>query len=192
MNRRNFIKITAGFASTLFLLPATIRAMSFTDSPVQTNRLRPPGAVPEKLFAGKCIRCGRCVEVCHFHSIKLLDIRAAVFAGTPIITADKTPCYLCMKCTQVCPTGSLKDIPAEKTRMGLAIINRHLCYSWNDNIICKTCYDACPYKEKAIVLDQFRPVVVDDNCLGCGLCCHACPVSNEEGMKAINIEPIYS
>jgi len=36
--------------------------------------LRPPGAVEEKEFLGLCIKCGQCLQVCPYHSIKLADI----------------------------------------------------------------------------------------------------------------------
>ncbi len=192
MKRREFVKIAVSFLPAAFLLPATARAMALVRSPVRVNRLRPPGAVPEEIFAGKCIRCGRCVEVCPYRSIELLDIRAGVFAGTPIIRAEEIPCYLCMKCTQVCPTGTLQKISQEKTRMGLAVVNRHLCYTWQSMTICRTCFDVCPFKEKAITLDQLRPVIMEEYCVGCGICSHACPVTAADGMKAVTIEPIYS
>ncbi len=192
LKRREFVKVVAGGLSATFLLPAAARAMSLVRSPVRTNRLRPPGAVPEEIFAGKCIRCGRCVEVCPYRSIKLLDIRAGVFAGTPIITAEEVPCYLCMKCVEVCPTGTLLKIRQEETRMGIAIINKHTCYTWQSLTICRTCFDVCPYKEQAITLDQLRPVIVEDRCVGCGICTHACPVTAEDGKKAVNIEPIHA
>jgi len=192
LKRREFIKIATGAFSATVLLPAAARAWSLVKSPVGTNRLRPPGAVPEEIFAGKCIRCGRCVEVCPYRSIALLDIRAGIYAGTPIIAAEKIPCYLCMKCVEVCPTGTLLKVRQDETRMGMAVVNKHTCYSWQSLTICRTCFDVCPYKEKAISLDQLRPVVLEDFCVGCGICTHACPVTAEDGEKAITIEPIYA
>ncbi len=192
MKRRDFLKIAATSLSAAVLLPATVRSMALTKSPVETNRLRPPGSVPEEIFAGKCIRCGRCVEVCPYRSIYLLDIRAGIFAGTPLISAEETPCYLCMKCVEVCPTGTLLKIPQNETRMGIAVVNKHICHTWQSLIICRTCFDVCPYKETAITLNQLRPIVLEYSCVGCGICTHACPVTAEDGKKAINIEPIYA
>lgn len=162
------------------------------NSPVTTNCLRPPGAVSEELFPSRCIRCGRCVEVCPYRSIVLLDIRAGVYAGTPVVEVDKIPCYLCMKCVDVCPTGSLKRIEQHQTRMGLAVVNKFDCSAWAGTILCRTCYDKCPYPEKAIRLDQLRPVVDEKWCTGCGLCTHACPVTVKKRGKAINIVPLYA
>ena len=157
-------------------------------SPVKRNNLRPPGAVSEEIFAGKCIRCGRCAEACPYHSIKILDIHYGVYAGTPLIRVEEIPCYLCMKCVEVCPTGTLRKVSQEEVRMGVAVINKRRCVTWLGQALCRTCYNVCPFKEKAIHLDQLRPVVDERFCTGCGLCTHGCPLTP----KAINIEPVYS
>jgi MauM/NapG family ferredoxin protein len=195
ISRRNFLKL----ASPL-LLPAaatgkTEAASILFSSPVKTNLLRPPGAVPEDIFASKCIRCGRCVEVCPYHSIVPGDtLSVGVHAGTPLIDVTRIPCYLCMKCVKVCPTGSLQKIIQAETRMGLAVIDRYACMTWKESgfMLCRTCYNVCPYKEKAIKLDELRPVVQEQFCTGCGICVHGCPVTLKNGKKAINIEPVYS
>ncbi|MBU0910476.1 MAG: 4Fe-4S dicluster domain-containing protein, partial [Proteobacteria bacterium] len=188
----DFLQITVGLSTGLFLLPAPVRAGKFFASPVARNRLRPPGAVPEEIFAGKCIRCGRCVEVCPYKSIVPLDIGNGVYAGTPLVYAETVPCYLCMKCVAVCPTGTLRKISQQETRMGLAVLNRQLCHNWQDQILCRTCYDVCPFKNQAISLEELRPVVHEEACTGCGICTHACPLTAENGDKAINIEPLYA
>ncbi len=191
MNRRDFLLLAVTWGVQL-PVPGALRAKGLLASPVTTNRLRPPGAVPEDLFAGRCIRCGRCVEVCPYHAISLLDIRAGVFAGTPLVAVEQVPCSLCMKCVQVCPTGTLARVSQEETRMGLAVINRFACLAWSGRTLCRTCYDKCPFKDRAIFLEQLHPMIREDACTGCGLCTHACPVTDPQGLKAINIEPIYA
>ena len=174
----------------LFLLgyKGNAQASLFKD-PVTTNHLRPPGAVPEEIFLGKCIRCGRCAEVCSYLSIKMLDARWGVHAGTPLIDVEEIPCYLCMKCVEVCPTGTLQKVKQSEVRMGLAVVNQRQCLSWKGEILCRSCYNACPFKEKAIYMkDQIMPVVDEKYCTGCGLCTKACPTKP----KAININPIYA
>ncbi|MFP7755283.1 4Fe-4S dicluster domain-containing protein [Thermodesulfobacteriota bacterium B35] len=192
MNRRSFlVMLAAACGGAVFAAPAYARP-AFLESPVTRNRLRPPGAVSEDLFAGRCIRCGRCVEVCPYRAIDMLDICAGLFAGTPLLAVEKIPCYLCMKCVLVCPTGTLSPVSQEQTRMGLAVINRFSCLAWSGKTLCRTCYDKCPFKNRAIYLDQLQPVIRADACTGCGLCTHACPVTDPHGDKAVNIEPIYS
>ncbi len=187
--RRNLLK---GTIAAVLMAPVDAVARPFFSSPVSMNRLRPPGAVPEDVFAGKCIRCGRCVEVCPYHSIVPLDARAGVYAGTPLIFAEQIPCYLCMKCVQVCPTGTLRNITQDETRMGLAVIEKYSCITWRGEALCRTCYNVCPFKEKAIHLDQLRPVVDERHCTGCGLCTHGCPITVSPGKKAINVKPLFA
>ena len=191
MKRRSLLTALLSVFSLLTIYTSRSHA-KVLDSPVGTNRLRPPGAVPEEIFPAKCIRCGRCVEVCPYRSIRMLDIRAYVHAGTPLIEAEHIPCYLCMKCVDVCPTGSLTRVSQEDTRMGLALVDKFSCAAWIGTTLCRTCYDKCPFPEKAIRLDQLKPVVETAHCTGCGLCTNACPITLESGLKAINIEPIYA
>lgn len=191
MRRREFLGLLGAGLSSLSLAPGSLAA-KMLESAVTTNRLRPPGGVPEEIFPAKCIRCGRCVEVCPYRCIVMLDIRAGISAGTPLVEVEKIPCYLCMKCVDVCSTGSLQRVRQEDTRMGLAVVNRFLCAAWVGTTLCRTCYDKCPYADRAIRLDQLRPVVDPSVCTGCGLCTNACPVSDPDGKKAVNIEPIFA
>ncbi len=91
-----------------------------------------------------------------------------------------------MKCGEVCPTGTLRPLKPEEVRMGVAVINTRQCVTWRAVALCRTCYNVCPFKEKAIHLDRLRPVVDEKFCTGCGICVHGCPVSP----KAINVEPL--
>jgi len=191
VKRRSFLKLLGAGLSGLALRPQQAGA-ALLRRPVATNRLRPPGAVAEEVFAAKCIRCGRCVEVCPYRSIVMLDIRHGIHAGTPLVEAEKVPCYLCMKCVAVCPTGSLASIRQEETRMGLAVISTYSCLAYEGTTLCRTCYDKCPFVEKAIRLEQLKPVIDERNCTGCGLCTNACPVTTADGKKAVNIEPVYA
>lgn len=189
MKRRAFCTLLGALATAAFWPGVgACRAILF-GSPITTNRLRPPGAVTEELFTGRCIRCGRCVESCPYRCIELLDIRHGLHAGTPLIAVEQIPCYLCMKCVQVCPTGTLRPVAQEATRMGTAVVDTFACVAWSDLALCRTCYDVCPFKGGAIVLDELKPKVVPDACTGCGLCTHGCPITTDKGLKAINITP---
>lgn len=148
----------------------------------------------EHRYPGKCIRCGRCAAVCPYRCIKLLDVRHGLHAGTPVVDVEETACPLCMKCVHVCPTGALTPLAKHDTRMGLAVVDRHSCVSWQEDslLMCRTCYNVCPFPNKAIHMVEYKPVVDENYCTGCGLCTHGCPVKRDKGGKAINIEPIYS
>ena len=46
-------------------------------------------------------------QVCPYGSIEMAHMEQGLLFGTPVIDARKTPCYLCMECPPVCPTGAL-------------------------------------------------------------------------------------
>lgn len=90
------------------------------------NRLRPPGAVDEKKFLALCIKCGQCLQVCPYHSIKLSDFINGHGVGTPYIDANERGCYACsaVPCVLACPSGAL-DHHTEKPediKMGIAVL----------------------------------------------------------------------
>ena len=90
------------------------------------NRLRPPGAVSKKDFLALCIKCGQCLQVCPYHSIKLNDVGKGFGEGTPYIDANERGCYACnaVPCVLACPSGALdhKTEKAEDIKMGIAVL----------------------------------------------------------------------
>lgn len=147
--------------------------------------LRPPGAISEARFKALCTRCNRCIEICPYKSIKPAGVSSLAGAGTPVIIAREIPCYLCMKCPPVCPTAALEPIREKrKVRMGIAVVDEQTCYAFR-GILCRTCVDACPLKEDAIVQDAMLQPRVTQQCVGCGICERVCPSSS----AAITIRP---
>jgi MauM/NapG family ferredoxin protein len=143
--------------------------------------LRPPGAVPEREFLRRCIRCNKCAQVCPYGSIRMAHVEWGTRVGTPMIFPRTVPCYLCMKCPPVCPTGALDNALVEKedARMGVAVIDESKCFAYN-GIICRSCFERCPIYRRAITLrDEMFPEVLPEACVGCGVCEHVCPA--EEG-----------
>ncbi|MBI5472888.1 MAG: 4Fe-4S dicluster domain-containing protein [Ignavibacteriae bacterium] len=150
--------------------------------------LRPPGATSEEHFLATCTRCMRCIEVCPYKSIRLGSIWDGLSMGSPVIRARSTPCYLCMKCPEVCPSGSLMSLAKNDVQMGLAKVNEKLCLAFN-GILCRTCYNACPIFDEALVMDdELHPKVVTEKCVGCGVCEYVCPT--EEPAIVVGTEDV--
>ncbi len=128
--RRAFMKQAAGLGVLGIAAAGGIWAAK--EFKPQKGRLRPPGAVPEEQYLSMCIKCGQCLQVCPYDSIKLEDIEGKAGVGTAYIAPLERGCYLCeaFPCVLACPTGAL-DHEAnviEKIHMGMAIIvNESAC-----------------------------------------------------------------
>lgn len=183
-----------------FLKDLMFRGKNPFATTLRTNRLRPPGAVPEERFMALCIRCNRCLEVCPYGSIRRSGPGPTI--GTPYVYPERRACYLCMACCRLCPTGALdRELrKPEKVTMGKASIDPSLCYSRlffnrdkmpedsGDKIaaLCNTCYNVCPLPDRAIALENnLYPIILDD-CVGCGICAERCPTRPR---RAINVRP---
>ena len=158
-----------------------------------TLLLRPPGALDEAEFLASCIRCGQCVEACpaEYNTLQLVSNRAGVSFGSPFVDSRNTPCHLCanyenLRCIDACPTAALSPVTGRASvRMGTAVIDQSRCLAYN-RVICRACWHACPFPDDAIEFDSMlRPVVVEESCVGCGLCDHACPTE----VSSIPIRP---
>jgi len=155
--------------------------------------IRPPGAVAEKEFLRKCVRCGACLQACPTNAIHPAVFQAGLEGiWTPILVPVNGYCeYECVRCTRVCPTHALARLTLEEKKqfkIGTAVINRSACYTYADGYNCAVCEEHCPVPEKAI---RFREVevhnfrgklkkvkqiyVVPDLCIGCGICENVCP-----------------
>jgi MauM/NapG family ferredoxin protein len=140
--------------------------------------LRPPGAVAEREFVRRCIKCNKCAQICPYGSVRMGRIGAGSSFGTPYIVARDMPCYVCMLCPPVCPTGALdRDLTRlEEVRMGVAVIDESKCFAYN-GIICRSCFERCPVYREAITLrGEHYPVVQPEACIGCGICENVCPM----------------
>lgn len=156
-------------------------------------QVRPPGGQDENRLVASCIRCERCVEACPRGALRPAHIEDGIVSvRTPTTNFNDGWCDFCADendgvplCVAACPTEALAlpaDATAETTIIGKAVLIREWCLAWDKNNGCRFCYDACPYE--AIELDENgRPVVVPDNCNGCGACQSVC-VSQKEGSYA--------
>lgn len=197
LTRRNLLLILAAGLSPLLLNKLRKRGEK---NLYEDIIIRPPGAIKEKEFLNRCIRCGNCMKVCVTNGLQPMVFQAgAEGVWTPHFIFELGYCeYNCTLCGNVCPTGAIPKLTHSeklKTRLGIAKIDRNICLPWVKRQECIVCEEHCPVKNKAIKLKEekidgklvLRPYVDDDLCIGCGVCQTKCPV---RPVRAIKILPI--
>ncbi len=150
--------------------------------------LRPPGAVREEEFLVLCTRCDLCLKACPHGSITKLSKDFGFTDGTPIIEPLEAPCYMCdgFPCVKACEEGALKGVAhKEDVKMGRAYINKSNCMAWGAQF-CEHCVRNCPLPG-VIYLDEGKPVVRREKCVGCGICADVCNTLNHP--LAIKVVP---
>lgn len=195
--------ITAG-ASGLFAV--ALLKTSFVHPVRKAKGVRPPGALVEDQFLDRCIRCGECIRICSTSGQGLHY--AGLETGwqglaTPILLPPVGYCeYNCNLCGQVCPTRAIQPLSLEekhRVKMGTAHFDKTRCIPWYYGENCMVCEEHCPVPEKAIKFREERivtidgretvvmlPYVVEDLCVGCGICVVRCPVEGEKGIFLTN------
>ena len=156
--------------------------------------LRPPGAVEEREFNRRCIRCGACMRVCPGVALHP-SLGEAGIGGiwSPRLLPRLGYCeYHCRLCGQVCPTGAiglLEKGEKEKWVIGIALFDKNRCLPYRGVSECIVCEEHCPTAPKAITFEEKEvigpegtpllvklPRVVEDRCIGCGICENKCPL----------------
>lgn len=153
------------------------------------NYLRPPGAVEETEFLSLCTRCDDCINTCPAKAIRRYSGLTDVAIGTPVIIPGEKPCVLCsgLMCISACKTGALKDVDrVENIKMGTARLDNLKCSAWSGQD-CQICFIKCPLQGEAIYLDDGKPVINAEKCVGCGVCEYACQTVNN--LRAIKVTP---
>lgn len=127
--------------------------------------VRPPYAGEEENF-NTCHTCaGMCVSVCEEKIIVRDDF------GTPRLEFKTSGCSDCHQCLDVCTPGVLND--PSRFIQSSAKINMQMCLS-HHNTVCFACKEPC--MDDAIVFKgMFNPIVLKENCTGCGYCIGVCP-----------------
>lgn len=179
MERRDFLKCV-GSGVLLSVLgcnqPVSDSKGFYRFGYMQTNYLRPPGALPETEFLKSCINCDLCAQVCARGAIKFFteSFEGKVQPHTPYIVAAEVACDLCLECTKICPTGALMPLAKmQDVDMGLAVIEENLCLPYINQGGCGACYTVCPVNAVRLEM-QRNPKVIADKCVGCGLCEEVC------------------
>jgi len=167
--------------------------------------IRPPGALPEPKFLQKCVKCGECMKACPTNALQpALEEAGPEGIWTPVLTPKIGYCeYYCSLCTQVCPTGAIKELTIEekiKVKIGTAWVNKNRCIPYALGSPCIVCEEHCPTSPKAIKLvknqallpdgtvrTQLAPVVDLDLCIGCGICETKCPVVDDPAIYVTSV-----
>ena len=134
--------------------------------------VRPPGALPERQFLERCIKCGQCMRVCPTNVIHPAGLQAGLEGlWTPVLNfrIGTSGCQRkCIACGHLCPTAAIRPIDLDERtgqgrfasagpiRIGTAFIEQGRCLPWAMSTPCIVCQENCPVSPKAIVT---RPVL---------------------------------
>jgi NAD-dependent dihydropyrimidine dehydrogenase PreA subunit len=105
----------------------------------------------------------------------------------------------------VCPTGAigyLEEGQKEKTVIGVAVFEAGRCLPYRKAQDCMVCEEHCPTNPKAIVFqEEVRrdplgaektvkiPRVVEERCVGCGICETKCPLPGRSAIRVAREKP---
>lgn len=174
MNRREFF--TKGWAQAA----ATAR------KPREVRVARPPFALAEADFLGKCTSCGDCVAACPHGVIFQLGASHGIgLKGTPALDLLNKGCHLCedWPCVTACEEGALvieaeedtedqPDIAPAPPRLARANVDTDTCIAYKGPE-CGACSDICPI-DGALTWDGPKPMIDREKCVGCAQCRTAC------------------
>ncbi len=162
MSRRSTV---ASAAAGAVLVPSA-RIANWPDAGYDAKVIRPPGAVEEREFLERCIRCAECMKVCPNNALHPALFEAGPEGlWTPILIPRIGYCeHSCVLCGQVCPTGAIAKIE-EPQKLGLgqkaisigtAMFDRGRCLPWSMATPCTVCEEFCPTSPKAIWLEEVQ------------------------------------
>lgn len=199
------------------LAGAAVIPMARTSDTIDANYydrlIRPPGAVEERSFMERCIRCAECMKVCPNNALHPAFLESGVEGlWTPILIPRIGYCEpSCVLCGQVCPTGAIQKITedqklgnpvrrVEAIKIGTAFYDHGRCLPWSMATPCIVCEEFCPTSPKAIWVEELdvpdrnnrpvhvqRPHVDPRLCIGCGACEKVCPVQDRPAVYVTSV-----
>ncbi|MCP4675832.1 MAG: 4Fe-4S binding protein [Deltaproteobacteria bacterium] len=163
---------------------------------LQDKAIHPPGAIPRDKLAAQCVRCGACIRVCPTKCLEpALDEAGPLLFQAPVLNARKAGCaFECNECGKICPSGAIIELTLpekQKEKIGIAVFDRTRCVTFAKNSPCVVCHTSCPvsaieFIKTDITLEWgetlYRPRIVKNNCIGCGLCEAICPLGGDAGV----------
>ncbi|MGB5991687.1 MAG: 4Fe-4S binding protein [Desulfobacterales bacterium] len=128
--------------------------------------VRPPGALPEKAFLSRCIKCGQCMRICPTNVIHPAGLQGGLEGlWTPVLNfrIGTSGCqFNCIACGNLCPTAARRPISIDERlgrkryaeqgpiKIGTAFVDRGRCLPWAMDRPCIVCQENCPVSPKAI------------------------------------------
>jgi polyferredoxin len=153
----------ASVAAGAIAIPAARTADSL-DANYDSRVIRPPGAVEERAFLERCIRCAECMKVCPNNALHPAFFEAGIEGlWTPILISRIGYCEpSCVLCGQVCPTGAIQKITEREKlgqgvppiKIGTAFYDHGRCLPWSMQTPCIVCEEFCPTSPKAIWVEE--------------------------------------
>ena len=167
--------------------------------------IRPPGALEEREFLKRCVKCGECMKVCITNGLQPTLFEAGLEGvWSPVLIPRIGYCeFRCTLCGQVCPTGAIKRLELKekmKVKLGLAMIDKGRCLPYAHATPCIVCEEVCPTPKKAIWFEEAKakdregkehvvkqPRVDLELCIGCGICEAKCPVLGQPAIYVTSV-----
>ncbi len=160
LSRRTTLATTA---AAIVAIPG-MRISNWPGGAYHPRVIRPPGAVEEKEFLERCIRCAECMKVCPNNALHPGFFEAGPEGlWAPILIPRVGYCeHSCVLCGQVCPTGAIAKID-EAAKLGLgrrpvsigtAMFDHGRCLPWAMATPCIVCEEFCPTSPKAIWVEE--------------------------------------
>lgn len=132
---------------------------------------RPPWALEEVDFIGRCQRSGACVAAC---PEKILERGRG---GFPSVNFALGACTFCGECVKACHHAAYHEEAPTSAPWGLKARIREGCLALS-RVVCRTCGEHCPAGAIRFSLlpgATASPEVNVDRCTGCGACVAPCP-----------------
>ncbi len=139
------------------------------------NLIRPPGALAEKDFLARCIKCGQCMRICPTNVIHPSGISGGLEClWTPVLNfrIGTSGCQRnCIACGYICPTAAIRPISLDERtginqyevfgpiKIGTAFVDQGRCLPWSMDKPCIVCQENCPVSPKAILTREHFSIV---------------------------------
>jgi MauM/NapG family ferredoxin protein len=198
-------EVLASVLSGIIAVPLLRQVPLTSTGHYNPSLIRPPGALDEKDFLRRCIKCGECMKVCITNGLQPEFLESGPEGiWSPVLVPGLGYCeYRCTLCGQVCPTGAIRKLDLEekaKIKIGLAMIDKSRCLPYAHGTPCIVCEEVCPTPKKAVWFEPSKvrnrngkevevqqPRVDLELCIGCGICEAKCPLIGAAAIRVTSI-----